>query len=318
MPLVRGTQQQHRGVHRAARHHHDVGAEARLRSVLHRRDDLGDRAAAGVGLQPADIGTGDHLHVVVPQGGVDTDHLRVRLAAEQAGEAVHPVAADAHAVVGGAALRVLDEVHPDRQVEGVQPVVREVLAELLDPRLVLHRRVGVLRADGSLARVLAVPAVHEVEVFRLGVVRLQVRVADRPGGREPAVVAQHAEVLGAQPEQRGAVELGVPADVIVDLGREPVTVFVVPELRCPVLALDEDRVDSQLSRSRGRYPPRSRIRMRFPLGARRWAMVPPPAPVPMTMTSYRWLSAMAATLLSMVWGCPPSDRRSEDGDGVDR
>src|SRR4051794_8296141 len=38
--------------------------------------------------------------------------------------------------------------------------------------------------------------------------------------------------------------------------------------------------------SRGRKPPRSRIRMRLPDGARRWASVPPPAPLPMMMTSY--------------------------------
>jgi hypothetical protein len=55
------------------------------------------------------------------------------------------------------------------------------------------------------------------------------------------VVPEFTEVLRAQTEECGAVELGVAAHVVVDLGRELVSVFVVPELRCAVLALDEDR-----------------------------------------------------------------------------
>ena len=37
---------------------------------------------------------------------------------------------------------------------------------------------------------------------------------------DAAVVAQLPKVLGAEAEERGAVELRVAADVIVDLGRE--------------------------------------------------------------------------------------------------
>ena len=75
----------------------------------------------------------------------------------------------------------------------------------------------------------------------LGVVRLEVLVADRPRGRDAVVVPQLAEVLWPQPEQRGAVELGVAADVVVDLRRELVAVPVEPELRGAVLPLDEHR-----------------------------------------------------------------------------
>ena len=151
-------------------------------------------------------------------------------------EPVDPVAPDADAVVGRPALRVLGEVDADRQVERVQSLLLQVVAELLDPRLVLHRPEPVRSARRPLGRVLPVPAVHQVEVLGLGVVRLQVGVVDRPGRRDPAVVAQLAEVLRPQPEQRRAVELGVAADVVVDLRRELVAVLVVPELRRPVPA----------------------------------------------------------------------------------
>src|SRR5215469_4918059 len=43
---------------------------------------------------------------------------------------------------------------------------------------------------------------------------------------------------------------------------------------------------SQFSGSRGRYPPRSSSKTRLPDDASACASVPPPAPVPMMMTSY--------------------------------
>ncbi|BCJ40062.1 hypothetical protein GCM10010168_29200 [Actinoplanes ianthinogenes] len=176
----------------------------------------------------------------MPQRRIHAPHLGVGLRVDQAREAVHPVAADAGAVVGGPADRVLPQVHPDRQVERVPAELLQVVAELLDARLVLHRRVRVLPARRTLGRVLAVQPVHAVQVLGLAVPRFQVGVGDRPRRGDAAVVAQLAEVLRAQPEQRRAVELGVPADVVVDLGRELVTLGVEPELGRPVLALDED------------------------------------------------------------------------------
>ena len=81
VPVAGRAQQQHRGVHRAAGDDHDVGAERDgleppPSSVITR----GDRAAGRVGLQPLDVGVGDHLDVLVRQRRVDADHLGVGLA----------------------------------------------------------------------------------------------------------------------------------------------------------------------------------------------------------------------------------------------
>ena len=119
-------------------------------------------------------GVGDQLDVVVRQRRVDADHLGVGLGVHHAGEAVDPVAADADAVVGRPALLVLGEVDPDRQVERVQSLLLQVVAQLLDARLVLDRPEPVRSARRPLGRVLPVPAVHQVEVLGLGVVRLEV------------------------------------------------------------------------------------------------------------------------------------------------
>ena len=69
---------------------------------------------------------------------------------------------------------------------------------------------GYGRARGRLGRVLAAGAVHLVELLGLRVVRLHVGVGDRPRRREPVVVPELAEVLLAQPVQRGAVAAWSP------------------------------------------------------------------------------------------------------------
>ena len=239
--VVGRAQQQQRRVQRTAGHHDDVGGQGDGAAVAQRGDDPGDGPARRVGLQPLDVGVGEQLDVVVLERRVDADDLGVGLGPDQAGEAVDPVAPDARTGPGRPAVGVLDEVDADRQVERVQALLLEVVAELLDARLVPDRRERIRGAGRALGGVLAVLAVHPVEVLGLGVERLQVLVADRPRGRQPAVVPDLAEVLRPEPEQRRAVELGVASDVVVQLGRELVAVPVLPELRRPVLPAHEHR-----------------------------------------------------------------------------
>src|ERR1700712_3499319 len=69
----------------------------------------------------------------------------------------------------------------------------------------------------------------------------------------------------------------------------------------------------QFSASRGRWSPRSRIRMLLPVGARRWARVAPPAPEPMMTTSKRLVmgscSVMRLTGGQMILGRPLHEDR---------
>ena len=174
-------QQQRGRVHRAAGDHHDVAGEGGLGSVVQNGDDPGDAASGGVGLQALHIGAGDQRDVVLGQHRIHADDLRVRLRVQQAREAIDPVAADAGAGPCRPARLGLLEVDSDGQVEGVQPELLQVVAQLLDAGFVGHRREGVLLAGMALGRVLAVLAVDQVEVLRLGVVGLQVVVRDRPG-----------------------------------------------------------------------------------------------------------------------------------------
>ena len=169
----------------------------------------------------------------------------------------------------------------------MQPDLGQVVEQLLDARLVRHRRERVRRRCRRLGRVLAAGAVHLVELLGLGVVRLELVVADRPGRRDPAVVLELAEVLLPQPVQRRAVELRGAADEVVDLRLEGLA--RPGRTRCrPRRSGCRRRPPSasQFSISRGSQSPRSSIRIRLPDGASRCARVPPPAPEPTMMTSY--------------------------------
>src|SRR6516162_6230991 len=89
-------------------------------------------------------------------------------------------------------------------------------------------------------RIHAVLAVDVIELLGLAVIGLEIGIANRPGGRDPAMVPDLAEILLAQAEQRSAVEFGVAADVIMDAGLESSTVFAVPGLPRLVFRLYKD------------------------------------------------------------------------------
>ena len=82
-------------------------------------------------------------------------------------------------------------------MRGVQAQVLEIVVELLDPRLVLDRRVREIAAAGPIGRVLAGSSVDVIKLLRLGVKGLEVLVGHGPGWRDPAVVVDNVEVLGS-------------------------------------------------------------------------------------------------------------------------
>ena len=117
----------------------------------------------------------------------------------------------------------------------------ERVAERLDTRLVAHRRMRVGGARPRFGRVDPALAVHVEELLGARVVGLEHVVGERPGGRDAVGVDDLAEVLGAQPEQRPAVDLAVAADEIVQPGVEGLAAGAVPGLLRLILAVDEHR-----------------------------------------------------------------------------
>ena len=193
-------------------------------------------------------------HVRVLERGADGDDLGVGLRVHEAREAVAVLTPHALAV-GRIALVEQD---PARRVERVQALLGEVVGQLLDAGLVRHRRERVRAARRRLGRILPARAVDLVELLGLGVVRLHVLVGDRPRRRDPVVVLELAEVLRPQPIQRGAVQLGGAADVVVHLRLERRTVGVVPLVGRHVAAVDEHVLRRASSAARGAANPRAR------------------------------------------------------------
>ena len=235
MRVARRGEQQPRAVRRAAGHDDEIAGE-RLALAVVVDDDAGDRRVPrGARLEPHRLGVRQQRDVGVLERRPDAEHLGVRLRVHEAREAVARGAAHAVAVrhVG------LDQPDAARRVEGPEPGRLEVVGELLDARLVADRGERVRRRRGRLGRILAARAVDLVELLGERVVRLHLRVVDRPRGRDPVVVAQLAEVLLAQAVQRGAVELRGAADAVVHLRLERLAVLVVPGVRRHVAVVDE-------------------------------------------------------------------------------
>src|SRR6266700_7115437 len=116
---------------------------------------------------------------------IDAHNLRVGLGTHKASESVAGVAANAATL-----LRILLVEHdPNRNVEGLQAGARKVIGQLLNTWLVAHSRPGIWGVGRRLRWILAAIAVHLIEILRLSVVRLQVVIANRPCGRDSAVVS---------------------------------------------------------------------------------------------------------------------------------
>ena len=131
----------------------------------------------------------------------------------------------------------LVEHDAERHVERLLAEAREVVVQLLDARLVADGRVRIRRAGRRLGRILAALAVDVIEMLGLAcsTARGRRRRSARPA--RCRLVAELAEVLSPQAEQRRAVELGVAADVVVRVRVQRLAVPVAPQLLGVVLRL---------------------------------------------------------------------------------
>jgi hypothetical protein len=232
-----------RGVGRAGRRHDDVAAPALL-AVLGLADHRGHLPAGRIGLQPHGLAAGQDGDVGQVQHRLDGERARIALGPQQAGIAAAGLALDA----GGRRRVVLVQLDAQRQRERLPALVLPVPLQLGDAGIVVDRGIGVGRLVAVLGGVDAARPVHLPQPLGLVVVGREVGKLDRPGRRDAAAVLRLLEVALAQPHQRRAVEGGVAADPVVGVGRERVTVLVVPLLLGAVAVLDEHRLGTPVLR----------------------------------------------------------------------
>ena len=154
----------------------------------------------------------------------------------EARKAIAAVAADAGAVWH---VRLIQN-HPAGSVERPVAGGGEIVRELLDAWLVGDGREGIGGACRGLRGVLASSPVHLVELLRLRVVGLHLVVGDGPGRRYTILVADLAEVLGAQAVERGAEHLAGAADEVVHFRGELLVIGVVPGVLRLVATIHKD------------------------------------------------------------------------------
>jgi hypothetical protein len=79
------------------------------------------------------------------------------------------------------------------------------------------------------------------ELFGAGIVRLEVRIGEGPGGGDATPVVEDAEVFGAEAKEGRAVDLGLAADEVGLLWVKGLIVLVEPDVFRVVSVVEEDR-----------------------------------------------------------------------------
>src|SRR5215470_13914826 len=93
-----------------------------------------------------------------------------------------------------------------------------------------HRWMRIWASRGRFSGILPALAVHVILVLGLVVVRLEVVIRNRPGGRDSTVVPDFAEVFLAQTKERSAIELSVSSDVVVGVRMKVFPAAIPPHL----------------------------------------------------------------------------------------
>src|SRR5450432_1515065 len=117
----------------------------------------------------------------------------------------------------------------------------KLIVNLLDARLVAHRRTRVRLAARGLSRIGAAFAMRLVKNLGFVVVGLVVLVFQRPLGRDTILVPDLFEVALAQSEKSGPVDLRVTADPIGSLRVQWFAFAILPDFVRMIAVLDKDR-----------------------------------------------------------------------------
>ena len=159
--------------------------------------------------------------------------MRVGFRIDQTGIAVAGAATNAWALLP----IPLVKHYAKRRVKRLQTKPREIIAQLLDTRLVTDCEIRERAAAMRLSGIFAIFAVDMINAFSLGVIRLQFIVRNRPGRRDPTGMFYLAEILFAETEQRRAIKFGVSTDVIIGVWMQLAAVRVAPKFFRVVAAM---------------------------------------------------------------------------------
>ena len=128
---------------------------------------------------------------------VHANHLRICLAVDQTWKSIERGTAYASTRVQGLAVFFFEQ-YAEREWERMMTPQFHIVEELLNAWRVAHRRVGIRSARRAFRWVNSVFSVNVIQIFRLGVIRLELLIAERPCGRDAAIVADFSKILFAK------------------------------------------------------------------------------------------------------------------------
>src|SRR5712691_7323094 len=178
------------------------------------------------------MGIRQQSHIGKTQRGVHAEYLGVGFGIDEAGITVTRIAADA---LAGMKI-LLIALQAEGSMKWFQSKPFEIVAQLLDARLVADGRVRIRPASARIRRIFTSLPVDVIEPFRFQVVRFELIVRDGPGRRDSAEMANLSEIFFAEAEECGTVKFGIAADVVVGVRMERLAVFVAPIFLGLVLA----------------------------------------------------------------------------------
>jgi hypothetical protein len=91
-----------------------------------------------------------------------------------------------------------------------------------------HRQKGQWLTARRIGWISSGQAMHAEELLSTEIIRFESLIRDWPGWRHTASVLDVVEIVLPESRQRRAVDFGVPANEIMDAGREPPTIRVPP------------------------------------------------------------------------------------------
>ena len=175
-----------------------ISAEYFLQVTLALDHDLGYHATGAVRLEALDIGAREKLDIRVIERRIHTDNLRVRFAVDQAGKPIERRTPHASTGVQGLAVFFIEQ-DTERQREGMMAKPLQIVVEFLNARLVADRRIMVRCACRTFRRINPVFPMDVIQMLGFRVIRLEVLIVERPGGRDTAIVPDLPEILLAKP-----------------------------------------------------------------------------------------------------------------------
>src|SRR5690349_5335674 len=152
---------------------------------------------------------------------IDANYLRISLAVQGTGKSVVEAAANAGARRRGAAVLFIEK-DAERDMKRAKTDPTHIVDKFFNFRLVANGGIWVRSACPRLERILPALSMNVKQPLGLSVIGLKVVVFERPCGRHATRMRNFAEISLAKTKKRAAIDLRIPADVVVQRGPEGV------------------------------------------------------------------------------------------------